>query len=246
MKYRLTFHCDSEVQLPVHYRKIVQAATLNWLGDTDGYASFLHNGGYENDKRVFKLYTFSDLLGRHHYNKKIHRLIFNDTIQIYLSFYTEESHAYILNNISSDKPFQLGKSGLHLTDCELVKEHYQNCIVDTVSPVTIHSTFELADGRKKTYYYEPRERDFSEMIRQNLVRKYTALYEEEPKDDSFFIKTVGNIRPVDIIYNSFQIKGWNGRFRMEGSEEMIRMALLAGIGARNGIGLGCILQKHCI
>ena len=133
-------------------------------------------------------------------------------------------------------------------NCEIAAEEYRKCIVDTLSPVTIHSTFELADGRKKTYYYSPNENDFSEMIRQNLIRKYVSIYWEEPKDSSFEIKPENykKIKEVIVYYNRFVIKGWNGSFVMAGSEEMIKMALLSGIGARNGIGFGCIAQKQLL
>lgn len=42
------------------------------------------------------------------------------------------------------------------------------------------------------------------------------------------------------------IKGWNGVFHMQGSPSLIRLALLTGIGARNSIGCGFLLQKSLI
>lgn len=142
----------------------------------------------------------------------------------------------------------MGSEILELYDCELVEECYTDCVVKTLSPVTIHSTFETADGRKKTYYYEPREHDFTDMIRQNLLRKYIAWYGKEPDDTSFKIEEDKGRRTkcVSIYYHGFVIKGWAGDFRIHGSKELIRMALLSGIGARNSIGLGCILQKNTL
>jgi CRISPR-associated endoribonuclease Cas6 len=245
MKYRLTFQCERPVSLPIQYNKILQASLLRWLGNKE-YADFLHNQGYERNKRRFKNYTFSNIFGKNKYDSQNHKIVFYDQIQIYLSFYTDESHKYIFNNISEEKPLILGKSILKLMNCEMAVEEDRECIVDTLSPVTIHSTFKLSDGRKKTYYYEPWEKDFSKMIRENLIRKYSAINGVEPEDDNFEIQPVRESKLVcdTIYYNRFVIKGWTGRFKITGSPELIRTALLAGIGARNGIGMGCILQRN--
>lgn len=247
MKYRLTFELENPVSLPVQYNKILQASLLNWLGNKE-YADFLHNQGYNKDKRTFKHYTFSNIFGKRRYDSANHKIVFYNQIQIYMSFYNDESHRFILDNIAERRPLILGKNILEFVNCEIAAEEYRKCIVDTLSPVTIHSTFELADGRKKTYYYSPNENDFSEMIRQNLIRKYVSIYWEEPKDSSFEIKPENykKIKEVIVYYNRFVIKGWNGSFVMAGSEEMIKMALLSGIGARNGIGFGCIAQKQLL
>jgi len=248
MKYRLTFQCVQPVVLPVQYNKIVQAALLTWLGDSNRYASFLHNEGYRYEKRVFKLYTFSKLFGKKEYDNTGKKIIFSKQIQLYLSFYGNEAHELILEHIDRKKNLQLGTAMLPLLDCELVQEGYTDCVVQTVSPVTIHSTFTLHDGRKKTYYYSPFEEDFSEMIRQNLLRKYRAWYQCDLEDEEFEItlEQKKSLRQAVIRYDRFVIKGWNGVFRMSGSPALIKLALLAGIGARNGIGCGCLLQKYTI
>ncbi|MCI8858783.1 MAG: CRISPR-associated endoribonuclease Cas6 [Lachnospiraceae bacterium] len=245
MKYRLTFVCGEPVSLPVQHHKILQAALLAWLGN-EQYVSFLHNQGYEREKRTYKLYTFSRIFGRNNQDKKNRKIIFYGKVQLYVSFYTEESHQMIVQNFLEKKPLILGNHLLQLYDCELAQEVYEPCLVDTASAVTIHSTPQLSDGRKKTYYYNPWENDFSEMIRQNLVRKYQAFYGEEPKEAAFKIVPDGKMKGTTIYYNRFVIRGWNGSFRIYGAEEMIKMALLSGIGARNGIGLGCLLQREIL
>ena len=86
MKYLLTFYSQEPVQGPANYNKILQAALLNWLGD-GGYSAFLHDRGYQRDKRSFKMYTFSDMMGEHFYQSEKKKLIFTGPIQICLTFY---------------------------------------------------------------------------------------------------------------------------------------------------------------
>lgn len=53
-------------------------------------------------------------------------------------------------------------------------------------------------------------------------------------------------RETKTYYSGFQIRAWKGRFKLYGSAEMIELALLSGIGARNSIGFGCLIQKEML
>ena len=246
MKYRLTFECPTPLQLPQQYNKILQAALLNWLND-ESYAGFLHHDGYRCEKRIYKLYAFSNIFGNYRINRQDRTITFYDQIQIYLSFYTEESHQLILNNIQDQRPIRFGGDWYALLKCELIQEKMQPCIVKALSPVTVHSTLLSGEGKKKTYYFSPEEKEFFDQIRSNLCRKYVSIYEREPKDTDFFVRLFGRERrEVTILYDRFVIRGYMGRFVLDGSHELIRLALLSGLGARNGIGMGFVLQEKTI
>lgn len=182
------------------------------------------------------------MYGRYRYNKESRKISFDGEISFYCSFYEEQGRELIARNIERQKPLRLGAKRLAFLRCEEVKEDCEDCIVETLSPITIHSTVELPGGGKRTYYYEPQELEFSEMIRQNLIRKYKAFYGYEPKDKQFELRCLPqeNYKRVGIYYRRFVIKGWYGRFSIHGSAELIKMALLSGVGARNGIGCGCV------
>lgn len=247
MKYILTFYSQEPVMVPESYNKILQAALLFWLGNR-GYASFLHDRGYQRDKRSFKLYTFSEIMGESFYHREKRKRIFTGPVQICLTFYSDEGHQVIAEAVERRRSLRLGNNYLQLVDCRLVMEEYRNCVVETLSPVTIHSTLTTGDGRKKTYFYSPTEKDFSGMLRDNLLRKYKAYYGAEPENTDFKIlpDTSGRLREIKTYYSGFQIRAWKGRFKLYGSAEMIELALLSGIGARNSIGFGCLIQKEML
>lgn len=206
MKYLLTFYSQEPVQVPANYNKILQAALLNWLGD-GGYSAFLHDRGYQRDKRSFKMYTFSDMMGEHFYQAEKKKLIFTGPIQICLTFYSDESHSIIAETVGVRRPLRLGPVWLQLVDCQLVMEEYRNCVVETLSPVTVHSTLMTGDGRKKTYFYSPTEKDFSGMLRDNLVRKYKAYYDVEPEMQILRFCRIhpaacGKLKPTTAVFKS--------------------------------------------
>ncbi len=246
MKYGLRFRCEQPIVLPVNYNKILQAALLWWIDSSGEFSGFLHDVGYSVEKRKYKLFTFSNIKGNYIYNAQNKTLTFDDEIFIVLSFYNDDSHGCILENAAAGKPIRFGRSFVPLIGCFAAEEEYRPCAVDTVSPITVHSTLEKPDGKRLTHFYEPDDRDFSKLIRSNLIHKTEAVYGQKPGDDSFSIRPYNSrgTRRITTRYNGMIIKGWQGRFIIDGSPEMIKMALLSGIGDKNSIGFGCVLQNN--
>ncbi len=246
MKYGLSFRCEQPIILPVNYNKILQAALLGWIDSSGEFSGFLHDVGYSREKRKYKLFTFSNIKGNYIYNAQNKTLTFGDEIFIVLSFYNDDSHGYILENAAQGRAIRFGGSFAPLTGCFAAEEDYKPCVVDTVSPITVHSTFEKPDGKRLTHFYEPDNRDFGELIRSNLIHKTEALYGQKPDDDSFSIRLYNSkgAKRITTHYGGMIIKGWQGRFKIDGSPEMIKMALLSGIGDKNSIGFGCVLQNN--
>lgn len=241
MKYRIRFVAEERIILPIQYKHVIQAAFLKWIGEGD-YTDFIHSTGYVMGKRNYKLYTISDILSQG--KKAGSQLLFDKKIEILISSCMGKMDELILNAIQEDKVFVLGKRELFVDEYENIEEAYDECVVRTVSPVTIHSTFELPGGRKKTYYYSVNDLEFSNMIKENLIRKYKSIYGVVPEDDNFHIVPMdkSKIRKMIVNYKSTVIVGWKADFKLTGNPEMIRIALLAGIGARNSIGMGMLLQ----
>lgn len=243
MKVCLVFSCPQPVTLPTSYNHILQAAVLAWLQDKE-YTTFLHDTGYQRERRTFKLYSFSKLLGVHTINKKTGRITFREKVCVYISSYINEMEEFVIKSIDAKRPLRLGNVFLPIEEAYFIDDLYESCFVQAVSPITIHSTFQLPTGTKKTYYYNPMEKDFSIMLRDNLIRKYQAVYEKEPDNTEFSLVPLqdGSLRKEVLKYRDTIIEGWLGRFFMSGSPELIQMALLAGAGARNSMGFGCLVQ----
>lgn len=243
MKYNLIFKCRNMVEVPKHYNNILQAALYTWIGETDN--AEYYDGDYESEKSRGRMYTFSGIMGNSQYDPLRDKLIYFGEIQIVLSLAADEIHERIIRNIQEGRPLRMGREFLDLVSCTTIEENYTDfCVVETLSPISIHSTFEREDGRKRTYYYPPYHEDFSEMIRANLIYKYEVLYNRRPDDDYFSIEPVApdKIYQVTVWYNNFFIRGWHGQYVLRGSPELMRVALLAGVGARNNMGMGCVVQ----
>ena len=75
---------DKEVRLPIHYSHIVQGFLYNSLRDRD-YSQFLHQTGFWQGRKQFKLFTFSRLLASFTLYKKEGAIGFQPPINLVIS-----------------------------------------------------------------------------------------------------------------------------------------------------------------
>ena len=238
---RLTFRFTKEgvLRLPLFYNHLIQGMIYDNLDQS--LANDLHDKGFSYEKRSFKLFTFSRILGRY-------RLI-DDKIEIISPFRlvvsspVEEILRSLAENLVRKSEINFGSDSAFL---EAVNVHFapeisEDIVIRMLSPVTTYSTLTAGDGKKKTYYYNPYEKEFSELIRRNLVKKYVAIYEKEPQSKEFEIIPIGvKLKDEKIIkYKGFIIKAWMGKFRIRGNPELIKLAYDTGLGSKNSQGFGC-------
>jgi CRISPR-associated endoribonuclease Cas6 len=79
-------------------------------------------------------------------------------------------------------------------------------------------------------YLSPLDKEFNEIIRNNLIKKYKAFYGVDPLDKSFYIKPINkDLKMIITKYKSFMIKSWEGKFEPCGSIYLLKIAYDAGI-----------------
>ena len=126
----------------------------------------------------------------------------------------------------------------------------QNMIIRTLSPITCYRT-EPADPRAPkhyTHYVSPGDFEFGDLLNSNLLRKFRALYPGQSVPSGIVKLTpLGTPRERVSLYepkSKFPIKGWSGRFRIEGPRELLQVALDCGLGAGNSRGWGCVSKEE--
>ncbi|GLI53636.1 CRISPR-associated endoribonuclease Cas6 [Thermodesulfovibrio yellowstonii] len=239
MRLILTLNSKKEIILPLYYNEILQGFIYKNIEKS--IAEEIHNRGFLFEKRNFKLFTFSRLIGKTKIEKSFFK-IFTPSKLIISSPYNEMLQS-LAENLIKWHELKLGDNTLYI---ESISIHYTPEIKETVfirmlSPITIYSTLNTPDGRKKTYYYNPKEKEFSELIRENIIKKYIAFYRKTPLSKEFTIEPLKVTREDEKIvsYKGFIIKGWMGKYRLNGSKELLQLAYDGGIGAKNSQGFGC-------
>jgi CRISPR-associated endoribonuclease Cas6 len=235
----ISFTTNNQFTLPVSHNHILQGFIYSHLENS--LASKLHNEGFKFERRKFKLFTFSRLLGKVTFLKREQRFLFHSPFKLVISSPKNE----ILQSLAEHMiqlPEFLIKGQRVLVESVSVKHTpklAEKINIRMLSPVTIYSTLKTATGSSKTYYYNPSEKEFSELIRQNLIKKYKAIYQKDPNPEFKIIPVGVNKSHEKIItYKGTVIHGWMGKYRLSGNRELLRLGYEAGLGSKNSQGFG--------
>ncbi|WP_297457188.1 CRISPR-associated endoribonuclease Cas6 [Persephonella sp.] len=239
MRLKLSFSSDLEyISLPLHHNYALQVMLYKNLPKV--LSDFLHDMGFFYKGRPFKLFTFSKIQSEHFVPlKKFKKIKYKTPITLFVS----SSISDITKNlgetfIKKDKVI-LGKNILFLESIEIqpLPEFEEEFYIKTLSPITVYRTFE---NEKKYYrYYSPQEKEFNELIRKNLAKKYNIITGEEIENFPIEIKPE-NIKKVLFKYKDFPIEAYEGIFKIKTKPEMFKVIYDAGLGAKNSQGFGMI------
>jgi CRISPR-associated endoribonuclease Cas6 len=234
-----------EVIVPLHYNHMVQACIYRHI-DPD-LAAWLHDRGYVDSGRPFKLFTFSRLMGN--FRRVGDHLIFRGQLSLFVGSPLHNFVESLAQNLVRSGRLYLGDSHVRLSavTVEMPPNLSDQLKVRALSPITVYSTLERGDGRKLTYYYSPWEEQFNQQIETNLKKKYQII-EGIPPDPCWRLSLtpirVGKQDQVIVVYKGTVIKGWTGIYLLQGSPQLMDVALQAGVGSKNSQGFGMVEALH--
>jgi len=236
MRIKLVLSSEEEfIDLPLHYNQTVQGMLYKSLPKF--LSDFLHDVGFFHQKRRFKLFTFSKILSTKQITKKENkRILLKTPITIFISSAINDVAKQWGSNFLKKDIIKLGKNNLFLEEIEIMSKPKikEETIIKTLSPITVYRT-KNKDGKKYTQYYKPNEKEFNELIKLNVKRKYEIITGKQLNDFPFNIFPVSDFKErIDKFKNVF-IKGIEGKFKIKTDPEILRTIYDAGIGAKNSL-----------
>jgi len=244
MRVCLVFNAAEGVTLPIHYNHLVQA--MIYKNISDDLADFLHDGGFLLGKRPFKLFTFSRLNGRFIIDRVKGRITYRGDLSLQISSPIERFVADIANSMVKKGSVLLGRNKLTVKEMAFpagFEARDEKVTIRMLSPLTVYSTLMTLDGRKKTYYYSPYEKEFSKLVSINAKKKHFLLTGRVLKSDIKISPL--KVREVIVMYKGNVVKGWMGTFALKGPASLIKTAYEAGLGAKNPQGFGMFEVVEC-
>lgn len=238
MRLRAVFDNEKGISLPLSYSYILQSAIYDALSNL---VPDSHNFGLNVNGRVLRPFTFSRLVGQ---SLKIKEgfISFTPPINLRFSSPLEDFAQAFANGLLKNGGMELKGEKLELKSIEVEPKPPNIGSIDarTISPVTIYSTLTTPDGKKKTYFYNPAEKDFAVQLKENLNRKAIALGSSVRAGESFSFKLAS--RPVQRIvkYKDFTQIAWDFSFELQTDPELISIAYDWGLGSKNAQGFGMI------
>lgn len=232
------------VQIPRINLYLVQALIYGLL--PRAFATFLHEEGYEAADRRYKLFAFSWLKSPVRPTFTETHIVFQSPVTFSIATPVNATISGVMDGALRNEIVRIGNTPL-LCSGVTIREplaETENISVYTLSPITCYSTLYRKSGEPFTVYHHPEESDFVEQIHTNLVRKHQALFPDSSlPEGKAQITPLGKIREQVALFRPDDprpIKGWWGRFRLQGPKELLQIALDCGLGAKNSAGFGCV------
>lgn len=241
MRIKITLTFDGKLVVPINHQEWLHGLIYHSIRD-DGYRDFLHNTGYQQGKRQFRMFTFSRLNGSYRLDKDSHTLEFSPPhVSFLFSAYDKKLVQELVSSLLIRDDLRMGSHPVKVESVEQINESISGkMVIRFLTPVTMYSTFLLHD-KKKTYFYSPREEEFSSLIRANALKKYEALHGEPLAGEKMLTLTPlhrERVKPKTTKFKSTIIKGWMGEFVLEGDLDLIQLTYDVGLGAKNSNGHG--------
>ncbi|MCG0275790.1 MAG: CRISPR-associated endoribonuclease Cas6 [Thermosediminibacteraceae bacterium] len=243
MRMKLTFNSESPVALPIQYNHIIQGMIYSNL--TQEFAEFLHQEGFLWGKRTFKLFTFSRLEGRFRMTES-GKIEFEPPFSLIVSSPLERFLRELAGGLLKNENLSLAGRRIVLENVT-VQAAVEECDFDDrvkikmLSPVVAYKTI-VEGGKKKTLYLTPLQKEFGELLKNNLLKKYAVLTGKDPGELEFEIKPAFPLSEKHckiIKYKDVIIKGWMGVYTLRGDPALLKIAYDAGLGSKNSQGFGC-------
>lgn len=226
--------------LPVNYNYIVQSALYHSI-DTD-LAEFLHEKGYQNRSRTFKLFSFSLLQGPYRIDKIKKNIEFGQELKLTISSPLEDFCQSLVTILMTRGSMRLGAQNVMIEKVQArqLAVDGEKAVIRTLSPAVLYSTMLRPDERKYTVYFQPGESDYGRLFSENLHKKYSALWGEDSPAGTVAVKPLGLQKMRLVVYKETIIKAYSGTLLLNGPQPLLQLAVDAGIGSKNSQGFGCI------
>ena len=248
MRIKITCDIGEGIHLPINYNYFLTGVIYQFLKESDPeYAHFLHQDGYEQENRRFKLFTFSQLMAK---PRKIRgdQIHFGSPLTWYISSSQEAFLANFAAALMQNGSLQIGQHRLRVQDVEVLRQPRfgPQMTFRCLSPITMSTKREQAD-KLVTHYCLPDDPQFSELIRQNLIRKYEVVYRQPPQEKSFAMtfdqayidKNKGRVTRL-TDFKGTKIRGILSPFHVIGAPQLIHIGYECGFGDKNSMGFGMV------
>lgn len=212
-------------------------------------AGKIHDEGFDSDGRKMKLFAMSWPAASACPQFGENTIIFPLPLKLTVSTPINELITGFTSGAMSHDDIRIGNNHLICSGIEKYNSRIDSdtAIIKTLSPVTCYASIER-NGRQYTKYFRPDDNEFQESIHANLLRKFKLLNpDKEIPSEKFSITPIGHVKERVSMFEKgglFPIKGWWGKFKLEGSRELLQTAIDCGIGSKNSSGWGCITLER--
>ena len=254
MRFKIKLQIQPEVmgsELPINYQYPLQAAIYHILEQSDlNFSTWLHENGYQQNGKRFKLFTFSKLfVPQYEIDKQRERLIVkSDYITLYISFLPEKSTQQFIKGLFQQQTIQIAD---HISGVQFVVREIQvmppfdyrpDMAFNTLSPVCIS----LRNERGLMDYLSPKDPHYELGILTGLLARYKVIHGQPFSGNPYCRMQLLNEPKSSLVRikagtpNETRVRGYRFQFKIDLPKELMQIALESGLGEKGSMGFGMI------
>lgn len=251
MRFKLTLYIDKKAfgdRIPLNYQYAASALVYRILSNSGSdFANWLHENGYSDEKRRFKLFTFSRLYAQRYLIEGPYMKILSDKLYWYISFLPEKGTQEFIQGLFNQRSFELGdrraRFSFRVENIEILPSptFTDSMTFETLSPACIVRQEE--DGSEK--YIALDHPDAVEIVKLNLLNKYKAFHGHEFPNNAFPFRLEALSRPKSSLVTikegtpqESRVRGYMCRFSLTAPVELMKIMYETGLGSKNSQGFG--------
>ena len=262
MRFILQLHTEKYSLLPFNYQYPLSAAIYKIIQRADHlFATFLHDSGYCNNGKTFKLFTFSDI--KTPFQKQSDRMqLLSGEAELIICFYMPVAAENFIKGLFMNQQLEIADSKskvrFTITQVESLSAGQAGLpeALNTGSAILLQPLSPLVVGRKNARghydYRSPEDADFVQCLYYNWMEKCAAVglpvaagnIEPEISIEVLLLNHPPQQRLITIKAGTdaeTKIRGYTKfRLAVTAPVEMLEVVLGAGLGLHNAQGMGCV------
>lgn len=239
MRVRVVFQGQAPLILPWNYQHLLHGYLYGAIARSNPeFGTFLHEKGFISERHQYKMLVFSKIFSKES-RARSRGLEVVPPLQWWFSSPLNEPVEALVKTLLMEGEIRLGDIRLFVEkmEVECIPEIDGKMWCETMSPV-VASTGIKKEGKLVKRFLSPEDPDFRRVVEVNLLRKAKALGISFDRAPDINFEPVGKWHSRLITVQGINVKGYEGRFWLEGDENLIQLAYDAGIGERNSQGFG--------
>lgn len=224
--------------IPFAHFKMLQGLAYSLMSFDKALAAEVHDRNFP-DKKAFKFFCFSDLIGR--YTIRNGGLIYRDCFQWELRSADDEIIDAAEQAVRKSPVVTINRHPCEALSYEIRKKRFCVNAVDLQmnTPIVVYHTVQSGFVR----YYNPFEREFFERVSKNIQNKY-EMFCDKPIPGGVIIECNAPSDKDKCVtrYEKSIINAWYGKYRVTAEPEVLDFIWHTGLGSKNSMGFGTVSE----
>jgi len=252
MRFKLNLSLINRNQniLPVNYQYELSAWIYKVINQSDPvFATWLHDKGFSEDNKQFRLFTFSNLIvpQREIVNDRL--IVKSDQVSLIISTLPEETIQHFVSGVFRDREFMLGdrisNAGFRINAIEALPAPVftDEMSFKALSPIFVSGKVE---GRQYAQHFSPDYEGYIQLMINNLKEKLKVFTGQESnfntQNAAFTLLSQPRQKGITIKAGTPQqtkLIGYQYNFKIKADAALLRMGYYCGFGEKNSLGFGC-------